>query len=395
MHTKISTTRHYDLDWLRVFATLVIFLFHAAKPFLVDPWHIMNNQVSPGLDFLAGIVDVWIMPLLFVVSGMSVALSLRSRSAREFVRERASRLLVPFIYGVLILSPLMVYVERLYYRQFDGSIFQFLPHVFDGLYLDYGGGGNFAWMGIHLWYLGVLLVYSCLLLPLFLILSRRKWQERLTRLGDRLQNPGLLLLTALPLMLLSTLNPSGLGFRKFASWNLPIYLVLLVYGFLVIRVLQGYVVIYRFRWHFLAAGLLAGLIAAPLDSAPYGEVEFFFGQAARGLAMWSLILFLLGVFYPLRKRNSGLLRYTSGMVLPFYILHQPIIILAGYFVVLPLDLSPLAKYVLLIAIALPITVALYEFLVRRSNWLRILHGLKPLPPLSLPVAEKEKTGVQV
>jgi glucan biosynthesis protein C len=64
MHEEISTTRRHDLDWLRVFATIVVFLFHAAKPFLSDLWHVKN--------------DVWMMPLLFVVSGMSIALSLRS-----------------------------------------------------------------------------------------------------------------------------------------------------------------------------------------------------------------------------------------------------------------------------------------------------------------------------
>jgi glucan biosynthesis protein C len=78
MHEEISTTRRHDLDWLRVFATIVVFLFHAAKPFLSDLWHVKNAQVEPVLEIAAGLVDVWMMPLLFVVSGMSIALSLRS-----------------------------------------------------------------------------------------------------------------------------------------------------------------------------------------------------------------------------------------------------------------------------------------------------------------------------
>jgi len=139
------TTRYYDIDWLRVCATVVVFLFHAAKPFLSDAWHIKNAQVEPVLDIAVGLIDVWMMPLLFVVSGMSIALSLRSRTAREFVRERLKRLLVPFVFGLVVLSPPQVYIERLHYGQFDGSFLQFLPHAFDGLYLDYAGEGNFAW----------------------------------------------------------------------------------------------------------------------------------------------------------------------------------------------------------------------------------------------------------
>ena len=390
-----ATTRYYDIDWLRVFATLVVFLFHAAKPFAIDPWHIKNAQVDPTLDFMVGLIDVWMMPLLFVVSGMSIALSLRSRTARAFVQERAKRLLIPFLFGLFFLSPIQVYIERLHYQQFNGSFLQFLPHAFDGLYLDYAGEGNFAWFGIHLWYLGALLIYSLFLLPLFLTLSRSTWQGSLTRLGARLENPGLLLLTALPLMWLSTLNPSGLGWRKLGMWNFPIYLALLIYGFLIIQTLKRYAVLHRYRWLTILVFLVSGLVAAPLDGAEYGTMEFFVGQAARGLAMWSFILFLLGVFYPLRKTNSQSLRYTSQMVLPFYILHQPVILVVGYFLLLPLGLPPLAKYNLLVVISLPIIVVIFEFLVRRSNLLRILFGLKSSLRSGRKHIGREKTELKV
>jgi glucan biosynthesis protein C len=377
-----AATRYHDIDWLRVFATLLVFLFHAAKPFLNDPWHIKNAEVDPVLEIVVGLVDLWMMPLLFVVSGMSIALSLRSRTAGAFVQERAKRLLTPFLFGLFILSPLQVYVERLNYKQFNESFLQFLPQAFSGFHLGYGGEGNFAWTGLHLWFLGVLLIYSLLLLPLFVSLLSRTWQEHLTRLGARLENPGLLFLTAVPLMLLSTLNPAGLGWRQLGAWNFPIYLGLLLYGFLIIRVLNGYAQLYRYRWLSLLIALAAGLVAAPLDGAAFGTVEFFIGQAARGLAMWAFILLLLGLFYPLRWANSRFLRYTSGMVLPFYILNQPIIIILGYFFVLPLNFPPLVKYVLLVVTSLPIVAVIYEFLVRRSNPLRILHGLKPLSPIA-------------
>jgi peptidoglycan/LPS O-acetylase OafA/YrhL len=394
-HAASPATRYYDIDWLRVFATLVVFLFHAAKPFAVDPWHIKNPQVDPILDFLVGLVDVWMMPLLFVVSGMSIALSLRSRTAGAFAQERVKRLLIPFLFGLFFLSPIQVYIERLHYHQINGSFLQFLPHAFDGLYLDYAGEGNFAWFGIHLWYLGALLVYSLLLLPLFLTLSRRTWQGCLICLGARLENPGLFLLFALPLMCLSMLNPSGFGWRLLGGWNLPIYLALLIYGFLIIRTLAEYTVLYRYRWLTLLVFFAAGLVAAPLDGAQYGTMEFFIGQAARGLVMWCFILFLLGVFYPLRKINSRSLRYTSQMVLPFYMLHQPIILVVGFFLLLPLGLPSLAKYSLLVVISLPIAVAIFEFLVRRSNLLRILFGLKPSLRSSQETIDRDKTELQV
>lgn len=369
--------RYYDIDWLRVFTTLIVFFFHASKPFLVDPWHVKNAQLDPVLDAVAGLVDVWMMRLLFVVLGLNIAFSLRSRNARRFARERLKRLMVPFLFGLLLLSPLMVYIERLYFGQFQGTFLQFIPVAFDGLYLGYGEGGNFAWMGIHLWYLGALFLYSLLLLPLFLPLSGDSWREWLEGLGLWLEKPGALLLSAVPLMLLSTLNPAGLGWRELGPWNFPVYLALLVYGFLMGSCLRFEGSLFRYQWVALGVCVAAGLIAGPLDDAAYGTAGFFIGQAARGLVMWCFITFLLGVFYPLRGKNNLTQRYTSEMVLPFYMLHQPVIIVVGYYLVLPLDLAPLVKFLLLVVLCLPIVVLIYETLVRRVVSLRVLFGLKP------------------
>jgi len=374
------STRYYDLDWLRVFATLVVFVYHAAKPFNFDAWHIRNAQLSPGLDSWAGFLGVWIMPILFVLSGMSIALSLRSRNARQFARQRVTRLLVPLVFGIFVLSPPQIYIERINYGQFDGSFFQFLPHYFNGPYLGYGKPGNFAWMGIHLWYLLLLFVYSIVLLPLFLAMRREAIQARLARLGAWLEKPAALFLPAVPVMILSAaLDPSGPGLRILGEWNVFIYLLLLVYGFVMMSALRFEATVYRYRGLTFLVGLVAALVTSPLDGAAYGTVGFFVGQAARGLLAWCLIVLLFGLFYPLRQRDTPFLRYTSEMVLPFYILHQPVIIFIGYYQVLPTHFSPFAKYMLIIVMGLPVVVATYELLVRRINLLRVLFGLKPLP----------------
>jgi glucan biosynthesis protein C len=373
------TIRYYDLDWLRVFATLAVFVYHAAKPFSFDVWHIRNAQLSPALDSWAGFLGVWIMPTFFVLSGMSIALSLRSRSAGQFARGRITRLVIPLIFGIFVLSPPQIYIERLSYGQFEGSFFQFLPHYFNGPYLGYGKPGNFAWMGIHLWYLLLLFVYSILMLPLFGAIRREDAQAQLARLGAWLEKPTALLLPAVPLMILSAaLDPSGLGSRILGEWNVLIYLTLLVYGFVMISALRFEATVYRYRGLALLVGLVAGLMANSLDGVAYGTVGFFVGQAARGLLAWCLIVVLFGLFYPLRQRNTPFLHHTSEMALPFYILHQPVIVLISYYLVLPTRLLPFAKYALIIVTCLPVVVAIYELLVRRTTVLRVLFGLKPL-----------------
>jgi fucose 4-O-acetylase-like acetyltransferase len=87
------------------------------------------------------------MPLFFVLSGMSSFYALKGKRVGQFVSERVKRLLIPFIFGVFVLIPPQVYIERVSHGQYSGSFVRFFPHYFDGFYAF---GGNFAWMGLHL-----------------------------------------------------------------------------------------------------------------------------------------------------------------------------------------------------------------------------------------------------
>jgi hypothetical protein len=78
--------------------------------------------------------------------------------------------------------------------------------------------------------------------------------------------------------------------------------------------------------------------------------------------------------------NHRLLAYANEGVLPFYILHQPVILIIGYFIIF-LSLPILAKYLIIAPIAFAITLGIYEFGIRRVNPMRRLLGLKPRSPV--------------
>jgi hypothetical protein len=140
------------------------------------------------------------------------------------------RLLVPLLVGIFTHVALQVYLERVSNGAFHGSFWAFVPHYFDGWY---GFGGNFAWMGLHLWYLELLFIYSIVLLPLLRWLQHGAGQVLLRRLLDVLALPGAVYLLALPVcLLLWVINPrSALGVRDLGGWSLPIYSVFLLQGF--------------------------------------------------------------------------------------------------------------------------------------------------------------------
>jgi fucose 4-O-acetylase-like acetyltransferase len=185
----------------------------------------------------------WMMPLFFVISGASIYFALCVRTTNQFLQERSKRLLIPFIFGVFILSPPQVYLERIsnpnhgigLWREgtvFSGSFLEFLPTYFQGWYLF---GGNFAWMGLHLWYLLVLFLLSLLCLPLFLKLKQESGKQLIIKLAGFLERPGAIFLLSLPLVPLEAgLHPMGLGSRLAGGWNCFIYLIFLLYGYFLV-----------------------------------------------------------------------------------------------------------------------------------------------------------------
>lgn len=60
-----STRIHY-LDWLRVLAILIVFLFHAVHSFDYGGWHIKNLQQSEILTIILTILGLWGMPFFLV-----------------------------------------------------------------------------------------------------------------------------------------------------------------------------------------------------------------------------------------------------------------------------------------------------------------------------------------
>ena len=98
--------RRNDIDWLRIFATYLLFVFHGAMIFSPAPfYHVRNAEVSDVMLVVAGFISLWHMPLFFVLAGWSAYGSLRSRGATTFVRERLMKLGVPLIAGCMTIGP--------------------------------------------------------------------------------------------------------------------------------------------------------------------------------------------------------------------------------------------------------------------------------------------------
>jgi glucans biosynthesis protein C len=376
--SKSDSIRRYDIDWLRVLAILAVFIFHSGRFFDQGGWHVKNPttylEVQVWTTFLAN----WLMPFIFAISGASLFYALNSRGTGKFIKDKVLRLIVPLIVGVFTHVMLQVYLERITHHQFNGTFWEFIPHYFEGLY---GFGGNFAWMGLHLWYLLVLFFFSLLSYPLMRWLKSGSGKRILKHLGNFLAMPGSIYLLALPVaLIMATLKPAGiLGMHDFGGWPLPVYLLFLFYGFIVVAHDGVQKRIQQFRWISLAAGMICILLLlflwAGKGDPTFGTLRYLQINGLFGLSSWCWILAFFGFGFKHLTQPKPILAYANEAVLPFYILHQTVLLCVGYFVTQWDTADPL-KYVAISMSSFIIVISLYELLIRRVNVLRFLFGMK-------------------
>ena len=376
--SKPVLQRRYDIDWLRVLAILAVFIFHSGRFFDQGGWHVKNATTYFEAQVWTTFLANWLMPFIFAISGASLFYALRSRGTGKFIKDKVLRLLVPLIVGVFSHAMLQVYLERITHRQFFGSFWEFIPHYFQGWY---GFGGNFAWMGLHLWYLLVLFLFSLACYPLLRWLKDGSGKIVLRQTGNFLAFPGAVYLLAVPVAwLMGTMKPAGiLGMHDFGGWPLPIYLLFLLYGFILISHDGVQERVQRLRWVSLAAGIICALTLLvlwaskgdPVFGSPrYLQVNFIFG-----LSSWCWVLAFFGFGFKHLANPKPILAYANEAVLPFYILHQTVLLCVGYFVTQWVIPDPL-KFVTISISSFIVVISLYEFLIRRVNALRFLFGMK-------------------
>lgn len=380
--------RRFDLDWLRVLGILIVFVYHSGRFFNLEDWHIKNPTTYLGMEVWEIMLANWMMPLMFVVSGASLFFALNKGGVGKFIKDKILRLVMPLVMlGMVIFGSWQIYLDHMTHGEFSGSFFEFIPHYFQP--------GIFDSAGVHLWYLKMLFSFSLISLPLFLWLKRGSGQRLLVRLGDLLASWGAVYLLALPtiLFLILTDRESYWGSLGWGGGSILTHATFFVSGFLIISHEGLQKNIQRFRWLSLASGIV--LLAAMFSLLmAFGEPSFgtpLYAPAFTlwGLSSWCWVLAISGFGMRYLNSNKRILPYANEAVLPFYILHQPALLSVGYFVV-QWDIPAVVKFAIIVASSFVIIMALYEFVVRRVNILRILFGMKLLArPVGLQMKETQ------
>ncbi|NIM95412.1 MAG: hypothetical protein GTO18_17080, partial [Anaerolineales bacterium] len=192
---------------------------------------------------------------------------------------------------------------------------------------------------------------------------------------------GAMYLFALPIIfLINLLDPDTWGTSALGGWSILIYPCFFVSGFVIISNKQLQASIIRWRWISLVVGILLSVTIKSLWTAlgdpSLGTWGFALGSGSHCLNAWCWLFAILGFGMKSLNFNTSFLKYANQAVLPFYILHYTVIVTLGYYIV-QWAIPDGFKFAFILTSSFLVTVGLYEFLVRRSNFLRILFGMKP------------------
>ncbi|RKG90756.1 acyltransferase [Corallococcus sp. CA053C] len=347
-------------------AIVLLHLFHTGMMFNTWDWHLKSPVALPVLEPTMGVLHLVRMPLLMLISGAGTAFALRRRTLGAFAKDRTLRLFLPLVFGMFVVVPPQIYVERVFRGQFQGSYAAFYPTVFN--FVPYPAG-SFSWH--HLWFVAYLFVYCLLALPLFAALRTARGERFLARADAWLSSGWNVAWLVVPLLLNRILLrdfPETHALRDDPRTFLH-YGLLFFYGHLMGRcpgVWTRLVALRRGMAAFAAAVLVAAIAVESLP--PVAEM------AVGSVFLWSTLLAVLGYARQHVRASSPWLQRAQALSYPFYIFHQTVILVVGL-VLLHLPVGPWALFGAVLAVSFAVTWALSEG-VSRVSWLRPFFGLK-------------------
>lgn len=223
-------------------------------------------------------------------------------------------------------------------------------------------------------------MFSIVSFPIFKWLANEVKRDRLSKLYAACKRRGGILLLAIPLIIVNLaavppyfVFPSGYG-----GWKLPTYLVLFIIAYVMTSSPQFEESIEKNRAISLMLGIIAsatiiGLYAA-VGKSLAGPSYYILVSIVWALNGWCWVVAIVGFGRKYLSFDHKYLRISNELVLPFYVLHQSVIVAIAFYVV-GLNLAVIEKYFMIVLVSFPIIVALL-YPISRINVLRFLFGMR-------------------
>ena len=235
--------KHY-LDNIRWLTVVLVVFYHVLYMYNAE-------GVAGGLgkithlnvqyyDLYLNFVYPWLMPILFIVSGITSRLYLESHSDREFIRSRTTKLLVPSTIGLFVFQFIQGYINM----SLSNALDQMAEAPWFVKYLIMAISGQ----GV-LWFAQMLWLFSVMLVGVRKLEKDRGWQ-----LGKKVNLPILLLLTGAVWLSAQSGNTPVVVVYRFGLYNTLYFL-----GYFIFSHQEVMEVVKKNFWLFLVLTLSLGV----------------------------------------------------------------------------------------------------------------------------------------
>ena len=363
-----SHVRRHDIDWLRAIALALLILYHVLCVFNSNGWIIKSVHAGTWADGVVALLTPWRMSLVFVIGGVAARFLFEKLDAGALARNRAQRLITPFLFAVIFLAPPQAYTRLSAAGVEHGSFLDFWLHRF--WFSNQIHGVHFPDF-VHVWFLPYLFVYAVVVAYFW------TWRpgpfEHLSRWADTAPI-WLLLALAMAWMVLigNYVEPwkhrTMVFFYDFTG-HLK-YAPAFLFGVLIARSSSFWSKLAAARWYVWTLALALGTATYVAWAITHGKLEMLWLRELFGAAMVFAALAFGAAFL---NRPSAGLTYWNDAVLPVYVLHQTLLVLI-------VNASGAARWPVeaalpfLLISTLAVSTAIYHFVIRRTPWLRALFG---------------------
>ncbi|SHG56733.1 acyltransferase family protein [Massilia sp. CF038] len=376
-------TRLFFLDWVRIIAFMLLIVYHVGMYYVTWGWHVKSPFASDAIEPFMLLSSPWRLSLLFLISGVASSFMLSKIGAGRFVRQRSVRLLVPLIFGMLVIVPPQPYFEVIEKFAYQGSYADFMRlylSAFHGFCKEQECLTLPTWN--HLWFVAYLWVYT-LLLGAIVVLAGTRFDRVAARVCGALTGWKLIVLPALVLGALRIALSSQFPITHNLTWdwyNHANSLCAFVLGAMFARSQGVWQQMEGARWH--ALGLAVSSWGALIIYYSLFDTEALrpaleewrmLMRVVYMLCAWSAIVAVCGFAKRHLNRDSASRAYLTEAVFPVYILHQTLIVSMAH-LIKPAKIAAGTEGLILIVLTLCISFGSFE-IIRRIAVLRPLFGL--------------------
>ncbi len=384
---SFAPERLFFFDNLRCFVVLLAVVAHCALSYMkmCTWWFVRDARSADILFYFVFICDIFMMPLLFFVSGYFAFSSLERSGILGFLRKKVVRLGLPYTLGITLVSAWPVYLRQKMRISGESSPYRdfwlgYLKSV-DSTEVHIPGLSPDMVVNVY-WYLGLLLVFCVLLCPVYYLLKTVLAGPESNTLTKKPTRNNTLAALAVVWLLTSAVyfGVSQFSTLAWVTWGdvvqiqlprVPLYACYFAFG--------AYA--YRKRWFVdgrlpqssgvwmlicLFALITYFFFAKDLLSSTSLSTASLLGMSvSRMLVCIASLVVCTSLAYRYLNHGNGFNRNLASNSYNVYLAHFVIVVMLQW-LVLPLNMPALAKFSIVSVMALALSYAVSQFMMKRS-----------------------------